>query len=122
MPITNKGVLAAHAAQQSPERKAARRLEADRRLREYRNRAGSLRVRLQPYVWTGHQLGDTYKCLPGTGIIIDVDEAIDVHDLMADTIRFWKAWRPARRRTDTGQESVRRFWDLVERAANDLKP
>ncbi len=111
-----KQFQAAHA---DPARLAARRLETARRLRLYRNAVGSLKIRMQPYVWDGVK---NFHCLPGQSVMVTVAEAVDVADLMAATIRLWQCWRPDRRRTDTSKESVRRAWELFERAALDLRP
>lgn len=109
------------AAIHSPARTEARRQETDRRLREARNRMGQIRVRLQPYVWTGEPNTNTYRCLPGQAVSVIVDEAVDLWDLMAATRRLWASWRPERRRTAASREAVRRAWELIERAAQDLQ-
>lgn len=122
MPQDMKELLA---AQHTPARRAARSQEADRRLRLVRNIVGSISLRLQPYVFTGKEkVSKTapYVCLPGTAIKVTVAEAVDVHDLMRDTLRLWRCWRPNRRRTARSIEQAEAAWLMLERSAEDLKP
>ena len=106
----------------NPERIRLKRAEAEKRLRQARSTFGRIVLRCQPYIKLKPRATDAFQCLVGEALMISVDEAIDVWDLLADTVRFWRAWRPNRRRTDAGQASARRALEIWERCSEDLKP
>ena len=106
------------AALHTPAKLRARRIEAEKRLRGARAKYGKLMLRCQPYI----KVDGTFKCLVGEALYVTVDEAVDVWGLLADTMRFWRAWRPARRRTEGSLASARQAWTLWERSSTDLKP
>ena len=108
----------AQAALHTPAKLRARRIEAEKRLRGARAKYGKLTIRCQPYI----KVDGTFKCLVGEALYVTVDEAVDVWELLADTVRFWRCWRSQRRRTPQGLESVKRAWELLERAQDDLRP
>lgn len=99
----------------------AQRAEADKRLRAVRIDRGSVTLRLQPYVRTPRRHVTPYTCLVGQAVTVTVDEPVDVWELWAETARFWRTWRPARRRTDASAAAAAQAWSLLERAATDLK-
>jgi hypothetical protein len=110
------------AAYFTPAKRMARQATNDRRLRAARNYFSAVPLRLVPQVRMCPEQPHQYGALQGRAIMITVDEAIDVWELLSDTLRFWRSWRPMRRRTDMSKTSVQAAWDRWERSALDLKP
>src|SRR5690242_19211822 len=92
------------------DRSGARRIAAER-LRHAKITMGAIRMRLQPMIHAGAGQGGEWAWLTGVRAFVTVDEAIDVEDLWAETLRFWQHWRPARRRTATSEATVRQAWE-----------
>ena len=96
--------------------------EVDRRLRAGRSLFGCLYLRLFPQIRSiKTSRGASYQALPGRALLLLLDEAIDVEDLLRDTARFWQLWRAGRRRTESSKANVLKAWELLERASRDLK-
>lgn len=120
MAFTPESRAKSRLAFQSPQRREARRIEFARRLRLAKADKGILKLSVRAFVQYGPRFSEWY--LPGTELRINLDEAVDVLDLLRDTVRFWRAWRPGRRRTDQSVESARRAFEIWERSSTDLKP
>ncbi len=103
----------------SPEKIRATRVEAEIRLRRARKAFDRIDLRMQPYVRAGQNNRGLFACLVGEALIISVDEAIDVWELLRDTRRFWQSWRPLRRRSSGSQAATAKAWEAWERAAAD---
>lgn len=99
------------------------RAEAESRLRQARNVTRQIRLRLQPYVALGK--GTQWSCLVGEAVYATVAEAVDVWELIADTKRFWRAWRAMRLRPQGAQQLARQAladWDRAAAQGSGVEP
>lgn len=103
------------------QRKPAQDAENHRRLIDTRRSWGHVTLRWMAQVRMAQGHPWPYGSLRGQAIRVTVDEVVDAYDLLRDLMRFIRAWRPMRQRTEAAKGQAAQNQEQWDRLAGDVQ-